>query len=68
MSSSSSLSATEAVSAKAQARLALSKEKNRWMVSDPASAQAVNAALEKADNWQQGKVVLQEIFSRLLSA
>lgn len=65
--SSLSAAAQTTQAAKAQARLALSKDKGRWVVSDPASPQAVSAALEQADNWQQGKKLLQEIFTRLLS-
>ncbi|MCF8064542.1 MAG: hypothetical protein K9K65_10065 [Desulfarculaceae bacterium] len=65
---SSSAGAQTAQAAKAQSRLALSKSKDRWVVSDPASPQAVCAALEEADNWQQGKKLLQEIFTRLLSS
>lgn len=65
---SASLAAQDQRIAKAQARLELSKSKDRWVVSDPASPQAVSAALEKADNWQQGKTILQEIFTHLLSS
>lgn len=69
MSNSSASNTAQAVqAAKAQARLDLSKSKDRWVVSDPASPQAVCAALEEADNWQQGKNVLQEIFTHLLCA
>lgn len=67
-SSSAGLTAQALQAAKAQAGLSLSKEKDRWVVSDPASPQAVCAALEEADNWQQGKKLLQEIFTRLLSS
>lgn len=54
--------------AKAQERLDQEKQKGRWVVSDPMSPQAVSASLEKADNWQQGKAILQEIFTHLLSS
>lgn len=67
-SSSASLTAQALQTAKAQARLELSKSKDRWVVSDPYSPSAVNAALEEAANWQQGKAILQEIFTHLLSS
>lgn len=66
--SSPSLRAQPAQAARDQARLSVAKDKGRWVASDPASPQAVRAALEKADNWQQGKKILQDIFARLLSS
>ena len=61
-------SAQAAQAAKTQERLDQSKQKGRWVVSDPMSPQAVSESLEKADNWQQGKKLLQEIFTHLLSS
>ncbi|MCB2192969.1 MAG: hypothetical protein KQI62_15465 [Deltaproteobacteria bacterium] len=62
------LIAQNAKAAKSQKRLKLSKQKDRWVVSDPASPQAVCASLEEANSWQQGKKVLQEILTHLLSS
>ncbi|RJX36468.1 MAG: hypothetical protein C4525_00670 [Desulfarculus sp.] len=43
------------------------KQAGRLVASDPTSPQAVLAALEAAQNWDQGKEALKQIFNALLA-